>query len=71
MSTQAVALTSSEILLLRRALKFYAKEYLGLSQAPGKAKWEREADLKYMQAADTLCHKLLHGAAPTSKGERK
>ena len=61
MTTRLVPLTSANIVLLRRALKFYAKEYDLLSKSGKNPDWTKEYDAQYARAADRLCHELLHG----------
>lgn len=53
-----VALRVSEIVLLRRALAMYAKEYEKMRSMTSIA-WEKEENRRYVQAADRLSERLM------------
>lgn len=56
--TWTFKLTSSEVLLLTRALRIYARTYQDL-RAKTNVPWEKEELKQYEEAADRLCTRLL------------
>jgi len=65
---RVVDLSTSEINLLRRALRIYAKAYQEMMQKT-KVQWEKEENARYIEAADALSEKLLKRSRLITKGE--
>lgn len=57
-----IQLRTPEIILLRRALAMYAKEYSVMRSMTSIA-WEKEENQRYIEAADRLAERLLKETA--------
>lgn len=56
-----INMSNPELVLIRRALRIYAKTYeqFSIDQSRKKDQWERDQDKQYAAAADALCNKLM------------
>jgi hypothetical protein len=68
-STRNIDLRPSEIILLRRALAFYAKRYEACMNETGRPQWEREEGKRYAAASDMLAARLLTDTKTTTRVE--